>query len=107
MNAFCVPRTFAAMTNEESGTLTYTASRKIMESPQTKQSKESKSMFPLNEPITKYSARLIRKQMLAGGRRLNKADRRYLKHMIDYGRLLDAESFHILINLLLTAPQED
>ncbi len=105
MNVFCVPPAFAAMSVYEP--VSYCkASHELMESPALEQKKEMKSMFALNEPITKYSARLIRKQMLAGGRSLNKADRRYLKHMIDYGRLLDAESFHILLNLLLTAPQE-
>lgn len=71
-----------------------------------KNPRENESMFPLNEPVTKFSARLIRKQMLAGGRKLSKADRRYLKHMIDYGKLLDSESLFILLDLMLCAPQE-
>jgi hypothetical protein len=62
-------------------------------------------MLSTNEPVTKYSARLIRKQMLAAGG-LNKADRMYLKHMIEEGQLLDDESFYILLNLLLTAPRQ-
>ena len=86
---------------------TYTkASRNHMESQFKRVEKEEKIMLPLNEPITKFSARLIRKQLLSGGRKLNKADRRYLKHMIDYGMLLDAEAFHILLNLLLSGPKE-
>lgn len=104
MNCFSVPQvmTRMAVAAEEP----YLASRKLMESPKPNSKKEMKCMFALNEPITKYSARLIRKQMLAAGG-LNKADRRYLKHMIEYGKLLDAESFHILLNLLLTGPQDD
>ena len=105
MNLISVPPAMNAMAMYEPETIK--ASRKVMESPvRIQENNKEAIMLPLNEPITKYSARLIRKQLLAGGRKLNKADRRYLKHMIDYGKLLDGESFHILLNLLLSAPQE-
>lgn len=71
----------------------------------TSENNEMSCMMAPNEPVTKYSARLMRKQMLAAGG-LNKADREYLKHMIEHGELLDGESFYILLNLLLTAPHQ-
>lgn len=54
-----------------------------------------------NEPITKYSARVIRRQILADGH-VSKAERKFLRDALDHGNLLDDESFHILLELLLT-----
>lgn len=106
MNVICShPVSLARQLSFEPGTQTK-ESRHPMESQFKPVEKEEKIMLPLNEPITKYSARLIRKQLLSGGRKLNRADRRYLKHMVDYGKLLDAEAFHILLNLLLSGPQD-
>ncbi len=54
-----------------------------------------------NEPITKHSARILRKQILADGH-VSKGEREFLRAVLDHGNLMDDESFHILLDLLLT-----
>lgn len=58
-----------------------------------------------NEPITKYSARVIRRQILADGH-VSKEERRWLRSTLDHGNLLDDESVYILLDLLLTGKRE-
>jgi hypothetical protein len=78
----------------------------LMESATETPKEVMKPLFALNEPITKHSARIIRRQMLAAGH-VNKEDRRFLRELIMHGNLLDEESFHILLNLLLTGLQDN
>ena len=54
-----------------------------------------------NEPITKHSARVLRRQILADGH-VSKTERQFLKSVLTNGNLLDDESFHILLEVLLT-----
>lgn len=54
-----------------------------------------------NEPITKHSARILRKQILQDGH-VSKREREFLKAVLERGNLIDDESFHILLDLLLT-----
>ncbi len=54
-----------------------------------------------NEPITKHSARVLRRQILADGH-VSKREREFLKKVLDHGNLMDDESFHILLEVLLT-----
>ena len=97
------PAMMSMMALTENGSLKSTP--KNMESATSTPKEVMEPLFSLNEPITKYSARIIRRQMLAGGR-LSKNDRRLLRELILRGNLLDEESFHILLNLLLTGLQE-
>lgn len=103
MNVFCMPQVMTVMTVDEP--LSYKASLRLMESPARNQTKtlETRSIFAQNEPITKYSARVIRRQMLTGGK-IDRADRQFLRNVIEKGNLLDDESLHVLLNLLLTSP---
>jgi hypothetical protein len=57
-------------------------------------------LFAENEPITKHSARVMRRQILAEGH-VNKRAREFLKRVLTSGNFLDDGSFHILLNLLL------
>lgn len=61
---------------------------------------EATKMFAVNEPITKHSARLMRKQMQAAGGP-TRADRQLIKQVIEHGNLLDDEAFYVLLDLLL------
>lgn len=54
-----------------------------------------------NEPITKHSARVIRRQILADGI-VSAEERRFLRQALECGNLLDDEAFHIFLDLLLT-----
>lgn len=54
-----------------------------------------------NEPITKHSARILRRQILADGH-VSKRERDFLKAVLTRGNLMDDESFHILLEVLLT-----
>lgn len=63
-----------------------------------------KPLSGINEPITKHSARILRRRMLS--RPACREDRRYIRELLLHGNLADEESFHILLNLLLTGLQE-
>lgn len=67
---------------------------------------ETEMMFAVNEPITKHSARVIRKQILRDGY-VSKAERRFLRTVLESGNLLDDEAYHILLNLLLNGKRPD
>lgn len=105
MSISCVPQASKLLNFQPAG-INKESHKHMVSQLEKKEEIDRAAMYPLNEPINKYSARLIRKQMLAGKRRLSKSDRLYLKHMIDYGRLMDRESLHIFLNLLLAGPQE-
>ncbi len=53
-----------------------------------------------NEPITKHSARILRKQILQDGH-VSKRERAFLKDVLDHGNLMDDESYYILLEVLL------
>lgn len=53
-----------------------------------------------NEPITKHSARVLRKQILQDGH-VSKREREFLRDALDHGNLMDDESFYILLDVLL------
>lgn len=53
-----------------------------------------------NEPINKYSARVLRKQILSDGY-VSKRERAFLKGVLSNGNLMDDEAFHILLDVLL------
>lgn len=53
-----------------------------------------------NEPITKHSARILRRQILQDGH-VSKRERAFLKSVLTKGNLMDDESFHILLEVLL------
>ncbi|MBX9572353.1 MAG: hypothetical protein K2X77_25885 [Candidatus Obscuribacterales bacterium] len=53
-----------------------------------------------NEPITKHSARILRKQILQDGH-VSKREREFLRDALDHGNLMDDESFYILLDVLL------
>lgn len=53
-----------------------------------------------NEPITKHSARILRKQILQDGH-VSKRERAFLRDALDHGNLMDDESFYILLDVLL------
>lgn len=53
-----------------------------------------------NEPITKHSARILRRQILQDGH-VSKRERAFLKSVIEDGNLMDDGSFHILLEVLL------
>jgi hypothetical protein len=53
-----------------------------------------------NEPITKHSARVMRRQILSDGH-VSKSERQYLKKVLEDGNLMDDGSFYILLDLLL------
>jgi hypothetical protein len=63
-------------------------------------------MLADNEPITKYSARVLRRQIMADGS-VSKEERRFLRHALEHGNCLDEESFHILLELLLTGKRAE
>jgi hypothetical protein len=65
---------------------------------------DSEPMFAENEPITKYSARVLRRQILADGY-VDERERQFLKNVLTRGNLMDDGSFHILLNLLLNGPR--
>lgn len=54
-----------------------------------------------NEPITKHSARILRRQILADGH-VSRRERKFLRAVLENGNLMDDESFHILLDVLLT-----
>ena len=53
-----------------------------------------------NEPITKHSARILRRQILQDGH-VSKRERAFLKSVLSNGNLMDDEAFHILLEVLL------
>lgn len=53
-----------------------------------------------NEPITKHSARILRRQILQDGH-VSKRERAFLKSVLANGNLMDDEAFHILLEVLL------
>lgn len=63
-------------------------------------------MLADNEPITKYSARVLRRQIMADGE-VSKEERRFLRHALEHGNCMDEESFHILLELLLTGKRAE
>ncbi|MBX9685493.1 MAG: hypothetical protein K2X27_02250 [Candidatus Obscuribacterales bacterium] len=58
-----------------------------------------------NEPINKYSARILRKQILQDGH-VSKRERDFLKAVLTGGNLMDDESFYILLDLLLNGKRQ-
>lgn len=58
------------------------------------------TMLADNEPITKHSARILRRQILQDGH-VSKRERAFLKNVLENGNLMDDESFHILLEVLL------
>ena len=57
-------------------------------------------IYAENEPITKYSARVLRRQILSDGY-VSKREREFLKGVLTNGNLMDDGSFHILLDVLL------
>jgi hypothetical protein len=53
-----------------------------------------------NEPINKYSARILRRQILSDGH-VSQRERQFLKNVLTNGNLMDDGSFHILLDVLL------
>jgi hypothetical protein len=62
---------------------------------------DNQAIFAENEPITKYSARVLRRQILADGH-VDEKERQFLKNLLESGNLMDEGAFHIILNLLLT-----
>ena len=71
-----------------------------MSLPESPRQIENETIFASNEPINKYSARILRRQILADGL-VSKREREFLKQALTEGNLLDDGSFYILLDLLL------
>jgi hypothetical protein len=61
---------------------------------------ELEPMMSENEPMNKYSARVLRRQILSHGH-VSKRERQYLREILTHGNLMDEGSFHILLDVLL------
>lgn len=53
-----------------------------------------------NEPITKHSARVLRRQILSDGH-VSKREREFLRKVLDKGNIMDDEAYYILLDVLL------
>jgi|688.fasta_scaffold1110749_2 hypothetical protein len=67
---------------------------------------EFEPMFAENEPITKHSARVLRKQILSDGH-VSKKERQFLHDVLERGNIMDEEAFHILLDVLLNGKRRD
>ncbi len=66
---------------------------------------ELETMLSENEPITKHSARVLRRQILSDGH-VSKAERHFLHEVLDHGNLMDDESYYILLDVLLNGKRQ-
>lgn len=72
----------------------------IQETPAEPMEPDFETILSENEPITKHSARILRKQILQDGH-VSKRERAFLKDVLDHGNLMDDESYYILLEVLL------
>ncbi len=63
------------------------------------------TMLATNEPITKHSARILRRQILSDGH-VSKAERHFLHEVLDHGNLMDDEAYFVLLDVLLNGRRQ-
>lgn len=61
---------------------------------------EFEPIYAENEPITKHSARVLRKQILSDGH-VSKRERKFLHDVLEKGNIMDDEAYYILLDVLL------